>query len=79
MKYLLSLRSSLLAACCLATWECAAQERLLNPDFAAYAEACGGVGIRVGKPDELKGAVERAMSLQVPVIIDVDTDPRRFP
>jgi len=52
---------------------------LLNPDFAAYAEACGGVGIRVGKPDELREAVERAMGLQVPVIIDVDTDPRRFP
>jgi len=52
---------------------------LLNPDFAAYAEACGGVGIRVGKPDDLRGAVERAMDLPVPVILDVDTDPRRFP
>ena len=52
---------------------------LLNPDFAAYAEACGGTGIRVGKPGELKPAVERAIDLNAPVIIDVDTDPRRFP
>ncbi len=52
---------------------------LLNPDFAAYAEACGGAGIKVGKPDELAGAIERAISLNMPVIVDIDTDPRRFP
>ncbi|MGB4235575.1 MAG: thiamine pyrophosphate-dependent enzyme [Methanoregulaceae archaeon] len=51
---------------------------LLNPDFAAYAEACGGAGIRVGRPDELKAAIERAMGLNVPVVVDVETDPRRF-
>jgi pyruvate oxidase len=51
---------------------------LLNPDFAAYAEACGGKGITVQKPGELKGALQRAMSLDVPVIVDVDTDPNRF-
>lgn len=51
---------------------------LLNPDFAAYAEACGGTGITVRKPGELKEAIIRAMSLNVPVIVDVDTDPKRF-
>jgi pyruvate oxidase len=51
---------------------------LLNPDFAAYAEACGGVGIRVASPASLKGAVEHAINLDRPVIIDVDTDPKRF-
>jgi len=51
---------------------------LLNPDFAAYAEACGGKGITVQKPGELKEAIVRAMSLDVPVIVDVDTDPGRF-
>jgi thiamine pyrophosphate-dependent acetolactate synthase large subunit-like protein len=51
---------------------------LLNPDFAAYAEACGGKGITVRTPGELKGALQRAMSLNVPVIVDVDTDPNRF-
>ncbi|HET6581294.1 MAG TPA: thiamine pyrophosphate-dependent enzyme, partial [Methanoregula sp.] len=50
----------------------------LNPDFARYAEICGGTGIHVGRPEELGPAVLAAMSHQRPVIIDVDTDPRRF-
>jgi len=51
---------------------------LLNPDFARYAEICGGIGIHVGHPEELRPAILTAMSHQRPVIIDVDTDPRRF-
>jgi pyruvate oxidase len=52
---------------------------LLNPDFAAYAKACGGAGFRVEKPGELKATIEKAMSLDLPVIVDIETDPRRFP
>jgi len=51
---------------------------LLNPDFARYAEVCGGIGIPVGRPEELRPAILAAISRQRPVIIDVDTDPRRF-
>ena len=51
---------------------------LLNPDFAAYGELCGGGGIRVTKPAELEPAVIAAMSQDRPVIIDVETDPKRF-
>jgi pyruvate oxidase len=51
---------------------------LLNPDFAAYAEACGGVGIKVSKPSELKEVVEQAIKANKPVIIDIDTDSKRF-
>ncbi len=51
---------------------------LLNPDFAAYADACGGVGIRVANPASLRDSVEHAINLDRPVIIDVDTDPKRF-
>jgi pyruvate oxidase len=51
---------------------------LLNPDFARYAEVCGGVGIRVGRPEELRPAILSAMAHRRPVIVDVDTDPRRF-
>ena len=51
---------------------------LLNPDFAKYAETCGGAGIRVTRPDELQPAVERAMAMGRPVIVDVETDPERF-
>ncbi|HVN66242.1 MAG TPA: thiamine pyrophosphate-dependent enzyme [Methanomicrobiales archaeon] len=51
---------------------------LLNPDFAAYADACGGEGIRVSRPDELEPAIRRAMELDTVVIVDVETDVRRF-
>ena len=51
---------------------------LLNPDFAAYAGVCGGAGISVKQPDELGPAVLRAIAMDRPVIVDVDTDPKRF-
>jgi pyruvate oxidase len=51
---------------------------LLNPDFARYAEACGGLGIHVNRPEELRPALLTAMSAERPVIIDVETDPKRF-
>jgi len=51
---------------------------LLNPDFARYAEVCGGMGIHVTKPDELRPALLTAMSHQRPVIVDIETDPKRF-
>jgi pyruvate oxidase len=51
---------------------------LLNPDFARFADVCGGIGIHVGRPEELRPALLTAMSLNRPIIVDVDTDPRRF-
>ena len=51
---------------------------LTNPDFAEYATICGGVGMHVREPVELRPAVENAMSQHLPVIIDVETDPKRF-
>ena len=51
---------------------------LTNPDFAAYAEACGGVGIRVEKPEDLAGAVLKALAMNKPALVDIETDPRRF-
>jgi pyruvate oxidase len=51
---------------------------LLNPDFAAYADACGGRGIRVMRPEELEPAIRKAMALDTVVVLDVETDPRRF-
>jgi pyruvate oxidase len=52
---------------------------LLNPDFVAYARGAGGEGIKVSRPGDLAPAVRRALALDKPVIIDVDTDPKRFP
>ena len=51
---------------------------LTNPDFAAYAEACGGAGIRVTRPQDLSGAVKTALRMNKPVVIDIETDPERF-
>ena len=52
---------------------------LHNPDFVMYAKSCGGDGIRVEQPEVLEPAVKWAMNQQCPVIVDVITDPRRFP
>ncbi len=43
-------------------------------DFARIAEGFGCVGIRVERPVELKGALERAFAMDQPVVIDVATD-----
>lgn len=51
---------------------------LYNPDFAAYASICGGKGIQVEEPAQLRGAVTEAMKNRCPTIIDVETDPLRF-
>lgn len=51
---------------------------LHNPDFADYAQACGGAGFRVERPDELAPAVTRALAAGVPALVDVETDPKRF-
>jgi pyruvate oxidase len=51
---------------------------LYNPDFAAYAEACGGIGIRVNEPGMLRKAVTDAIEYTLPTIIDIETDPVRF-
>jgi pyruvate oxidase len=54
------------------------QTDLYNCDFAAYAENCGGVGIKVMNPEDLTAATEKALSINKPVIVDINTDPRRF-
>ncbi|MEQ8195728.1 MAG: thiamine pyrophosphate-binding protein [Rhodospirillales bacterium] len=43
-------------------------------NFAAIAENMGALGIRVEKPGDLQGALEKALKANRPVIIDVVTD-----
>jgi len=52
---------------------------LHNPHFAKYAEICGGVGLRVEKPDELLPALQKAVSLRKPCIVDVLVDANEAP
>ncbi|MEM6463615.1 MAG: thiamine pyrophosphate-dependent enzyme [Pseudomonadota bacterium] len=43
---------------------------LLNPDFAAYARACGGEGVRVETVDEILPAIQAASNSEKPFLID---------
>lgn len=54
------------------------QTDLYNCDFAEYARNCGGLGIKVVDPKDLDSSIENALSSDTPVIVDIDTDPRRF-
>lgn len=48
-------------------------------DHVAIAEACGVKGIRVGRAEEIEGAIKEAFATDGPVLIDVMTDPRCVP
>jgi pyruvate oxidase len=54
------------------------QTELYNYNFAAFAELSGGTGIKVTEPNELEAAVHQALSTKKPVIVDIETDSRRF-
>ena len=45
-----------------------------NPDFAAWARACGADGMTVTQPQQLAGAVEQALKNKRPCLIDVHVD-----
>jgi pyruvate oxidase len=51
---------------------------LLNPDFAKYAQDCGALGVSVSRPQDLRPAIAKALASNVPAVVDVETDPRRF-
>ena len=50
------------------------QTSLHNPSFAAFAELCGGKGIRVTAKDALQDAIAEAMAYDGPAIVEVMTD-----
>jgi acetolactate synthase-1/2/3 large subunit len=48
-------------------------------NFAKVAEEMGCLGIRVERPEEIAGALERALAADRPVVVDVITDPACTP
>lgn len=46
-----------------------------NPDFGAFARACGGVGFTVSKAGELEKAVDDALTAGKPAVVDIKVDP----
>lgn len=51
------------------------QTSLHNPDFAAYADLCGALGIRVDTPDDLDSALRKALDHAGPALVAVRCDP----
>jgi thiamine pyrophosphate-dependent acetolactate synthase large subunit-like protein len=47
---------------------------LSNPDFARFAELCGGLGVRVREVGELDGALRRALDHEGPSLVHIDAD-----
>jgi pyruvate oxidase len=52
---------------------------LTNPDFAAYADAAGGMGIRVDRPGEVEDALREALRSGKPAVVDIECDPNERP
>lgn len=52
---------------------------LADCDYAAYATSCGGLGLRVRKPDEIRPALERALSAGIPSLVQIEVDPNEHP
>jgi thiamine pyrophosphate-dependent acetolactate synthase large subunit-like protein len=51
-------------------------EVALHPiDFVKFAEACGAVGVRCEKPDEVRPALEMAFASKKPAVIEAVVDP----
>ena len=55
------------------------QTDLYDFNFANFAETSGGLGFKVTEPSELEPTVEKALSATKPTVVDISTDPQRFP
>ena len=51
------------------------QTCLENPDFVKVAESYGATGIRVTKKEEVRPAIEKAISIKGPVLLDFIVEP----
>jgi pyruvate dehydrogenase (quinone) len=52
---------------------------LHNPDFAKYADICGGVGFKVEQPEQIRPALQQALLANRPAIVEVTVDPLEPP
>jgi pyruvate dehydrogenase (quinone) len=49
------------------------------PNFAGWADLCGGLGLRIEKPGDLEGAVADALAHSGPALVDVVVNPDEPP
>jgi len=47
------------------------QTSLVNPNFARFAENCGGLGLRVEKGEDLRPALEKALAYDGPCLVEI--------
>ncbi|ASW55177.1 thiamine pyrophosphate-dependent enzyme [Plantactinospora sp. KBS50] len=59
--------------------EYAVRHRQPEPDFAAWATACGGYGVKVKRPGEVADAVRTALAHPGPALVDCDVNPNEPP
>jgi pyruvate dehydrogenase (quinone) len=50
-----------------------------RPDYAAWARACGALGVHVDKADQVAGALREALDHPGPALVDVAVDPDEPP
>lgn len=50
----------------------------VNPNFAEFANSCGGFGMRVKDPKKLDDALEKAFNSNKPAIVEVIVDPEEM-
>jgi thiamine pyrophosphate-dependent acetolactate synthase large subunit-like protein/nitrite reductase/ring-hydroxylating ferredoxin subunit len=50
------------------------QTGLQNPNFAEYAQLCGGMGIRVIERSQLEPAIQKALAFEGPALVEIMTD-----
>ncbi|MFB6177167.1 MAG: thiamine pyrophosphate-dependent enzyme, partial [Halobaculum sp.] len=50
------------------------QTSLANPEFASFAENCGGHGVRVTERGELAPALSEALATDGPALVEIITD-----
>ena len=46
----------------------------MNPDYVAYAKSCGAEAFRAETPEQLEEALQKAIALNKPVLIDAVID-----
>jgi thiamine pyrophosphate-dependent acetolactate synthase large subunit-like protein/nitrite reductase/ring-hydroxylating ferredoxin subunit len=47
---------------------------LQNPSFAAFAKLCGGHGVKVTKTEDIEAAIEKALAVDGPSLVEIMTD-----
>lgn len=50
-----------------------------NPAFDAYARVFGAEGLRADRPEQIRPVLEKALSMDRPVVIEIPVDPNELP